>query len=120
MNKKRKRRTTIKFREKHPRENGKFYRVSDANGGHPGRPYYCDPKNDVYFVQKFSTKGRKDRKKLRHNIDPKEDGAQWLIKKPVAIGYDLMTYESKYEKYRVHEDDLPTLKKYQKMNIKKK
>ena len=117
---KRKRPTSIKFREKHPREIGKFYRINDTQGGHPVRVYYSDPTNDIYYVQRFTRKKRRDRKLLLHNVNPLSDEKQWLVKKPEAVGFDEMVYESKYEKYRIHQDDEKTIKKYQKFNLKKK
>lgn len=115
-----KRHSTFKFRLNHPREIGKFYKVDDSNGGHPGRIYHAEPSEDIYFVQRFSTRGRKDRVRLTHNIDPESDKEQWLIKRPSAIGFDDMTYKDEYSKYRVHPSDNKTLIKYQKYNLKKK
>ena len=120
---KRNRRTSKKFRENHPREVGKFYRVSDSKGGHPARVYKSNPGEDTYLIQRFSTKPRKDRKILKHSIDPDETDKKkksWLVKKPAAIGFDDMTYEEKYKKYRVHEEDMETIKKYQSEKIKKR
>lgn len=113
------RRTTKKFREKHPREVGKFYRISDKNGGHPARIYDSNVNNDTYLIQRFSTKPREDRKKLKHSIDPNEkNNTSWLVKRPDAVGYDDMTYEERYKDYRVHKEDMKTIKRYQKENKK--
>lgn len=116
----RKRPTSKKFRERHPRETGKFYRRGDNKGGHPARVYHSDAPNDTYFVQRFSRHGRKDRKKLKHNIDPNSKDEQWLVKRPEAIGYDDMVYDTKYSNYRVHPEDEETVKRYQKYGLKKK
>ena len=51
---KRKRKSSKNFKLKHPREVGKFYRISDSKNGHPGRVFYSDPGEDVYFVIKFT------------------------------------------------------------------
>lgn len=117
----RKRPTSKKFREKHPREVGKFYHKNDKKGGHPALVYESHPEKDIYLIQKFSTKPRKDRQHLIHNIDPEEDKKpkgkrkeQYLVKRPEAVSYDGITYSKKYKNYRVHEDDIPTVKKYQK------
>ena len=123
MGKKRSR-SSRKFRENHPREKNHFYRISDTNGGHPSRVYVSNPDNDSYYVQKFTSKKRRGRVKLLHNIDPSKDVGnteeeQWLIKQPIEVNYDDLYYESRYESFRVHEDDMPTLKKYQ-INVKKK
>ena len=115
-----KRRTTKNFRKKHPIEMNRFYRISDSNGGHPVFVYFCDADKDLYYVQRFSTKPRKDRKKLLHSIDPNSNNEEWLIKKPIAVGYDDLFYNPKYENYRIHPDDMATIKNYQKYNINKK
>lgn len=116
----RKRPTSQKFRERHPREVGKFYHHDDKNGGHPSRVYKSDAKNDTYLIQKFSTKCRKGRERLTHNIDPENvRDEQWITRKPEAVGFDDLKYLGKYKNYRVHPDDLKTVKKYQKFNIKR-
>lgn len=117
---KKKRRTTLRFRLIHPREVGKFYRISDSNGGHPARVYLANPNENTYFIQRFSRKERKDRKILTHNIDPESKEEQYVVKKPEAVGYDELEYEAKYEIYRVHPDDEETVEKYQKFSLKKK
>ena len=60
------------------------------------------------------------RKKLLHSIDPNSNNEGWLIKKPIAVGYDDLFFNPKYEKYRIHPDDIATIKRYQKYNINKK
>ena len=112
---KRKRPSSKKFRERYPRVVGKFYRIKDTNGGHPAMVYYCYAKNNTYFVQRFTQSKRKDRVKLLHNIDPESIKEQWLVKKPIAVKYDDIIYDSKYENYRIHKDDLEIVRKYQKM-----
>ena len=92
---KRKRRNTKQFKLKHPREVGKFYRISDNNGGHPVLIYYADPEKDIYYVQRFSTKKRRGRIKLKNNIDPNSNKDQWLIIKPVVVHYDDLFYHIK-------------------------
>ena len=114
---KRKKKTTKKFRLKHPREVGKFYKIHDSKGGHPVRVYFAIPELYIYYVQRFSTKPRKDRIKLKHNIDPYNNNEQWLIKKPEKVRYDDIVYEVKYIGFRIHPEDEKTVKKYQ--NIKK-
>ena len=117
---KRKRPSSKKFKENHPREVGKFYRRGDTKGGHPARVYHSDIIHDTYFIQRFSRHYRKDRKKLIHNIDPNSKEEQWLVKRPEAVGYDDIVYDIKYITYRIHPDDEKTLKRYQKYNLKKK
>ena len=118
---KRKRPSSKKFREKYPREVGKFYHNEDKNGGHPVMVYEKRIKEDTYSIQKFSSKRRKGREKLLHNIDPNNDKKEtWLIRKPKAVGYDDIKYLDKYKDYRVHPDDIETVKKYQKSGLKKK
>ena len=119
---KRKRPTSNKFRERHPREVGKFYHKNDSKRGHPVLVYECHPDEDVYYIQRFSTKPRKGRVLLTHNIDPEEDikpetekKAQYLIKRVETVGYDGITYFEKYKNFRVHPDDMPIVKKYQKI-----
>ena len=117
---KRKRPSSKIFREKHPREVGKFYHKEDTSGGHPVLIYEENVKEDTYSIQRFSTKPKKGRVKLKHNIDPKNDkNDQWLVKKPEATGYDVK-YLEKYKDFRVHPDDIDTVKKYQKSGLKKK
>lgn len=117
----RKRPTSKNFREKHPREVGKFYHRNDRKGGHPALVYESHPENDLYHIQLFSTKHRKGREKLKHNIDPEEDKKpknekkdQYLIKRPETVDYDGITYFEKYKNYRVHPEDSSIVKKYQK------
>lgn len=117
----RKRPTSKKFRERHPRVVGKFYHRNDKKGGHPALVYKSYPEKDVYLIQKFSTKPRKDRELLKHNIDPEEDKKpkgvkrnQYLVKRPETVNYDGLTYYEKYRNYRVHPEDMKTVKKYQK------
>ena len=117
----RKRPTSKKFREKYPRERGKFYHKNDSKGGHPVLVYECHPEIDTYCIQRFSTKPRRGRLLLAHNIDPEEDKkpkeekrSQYLIKRTETVGYDDITYYEKYKNYRIHEDDMSIVKKYQK------
>ena len=116
---KRKRPSSNKFKKRHPREIGKFYKARDKSGGHPALVYYCDIENDLYLIQRFSTKPRKDRKKLKHSINPEGDNEEWLIKKPSAVGYDDLFFEQAYINYRVHHEDEEIVQKYQKYNLKK-
>ena len=117
---KRKRKTTTKFRLRHPREVGKFYRICDSSGGHPAMVYYSDVINDIYYVQRFSTKPRKDRIKLKHSINLSGNNDEWLVKKPELVGYDNLQYYQEYENYRIHEDDTSTVTRYQKFDLKMK
>ena len=110
---KRKRKSSKNFKEKHPREIGKFYHAYDKSGGHPSRIYDADPDKDKYFIQRFSTKKRKGRIKLKHSINPKSDNDEWLIKRPEIIGFDDMTFKDKYKDYRIHPDDEKTVEQYQ-------
>ena len=99
---------------------GSFYHNEDKNGGHPVMVYEKRIKEDTYSIQKFSSKRRKGREKLLHNIDPNNDKKEtWLIRKPKAVGYDDIKYLDKYKDYRVHPDDIETVKKYQKKWSKK-
>ena len=115
----RKRKSTAKFKSNHPREIGKFYHVDDSNGGHPCMVYYCDPDNNLYYIQRFTQKYRDDRVQLTHNIDPHSNEKQWVNKTPEAVGYDNMKYLDKYKEYRIHEDDIETVKSLQKYDLKK-
>ena len=115
-----KKKTSLKFKEKHPREVGKFYFIYDSSGGHPALVYYADPINDIYYIQRFSTKYRKGRVLLKHNIDPASDKKQWLVKHPEVVDYDGILFVKKYENFRVHPDDLELVKKYQKYNLDNK
>lgn len=119
MSKKR-RKSTLKFKQKHPREIGKFYRISDSSGGHPAMVYVIKLDEDTYFVQRFSQNNRKDRIELKHSIDPNSDEKEWLIKRPEAVEYDDLEYCDKYYRFRIHPDDVATVIKYQKHNLKKR
>ena len=103
---KRKRKTTIKFREKHPREIDKFYRISDSNNGHPGQVFFCDVENDLYLLVKFTQTDNKDRVKLAHNIDPNSKKDQYAHIRPFKLRYDDMEYTEKYISFRIHPDDV--------------
>ena len=105
-----KKKSTKKFKTKHPREIGKFYSINDNKGGHPGKVFYANPDEDVYFIVKFSTKARKDRQPLLHSIDPENEHPQFVIKRPVRSGYDGMEYKEKYSSFRVHPEDVETVK----------
>ena len=117
---KRKRPSTAKFKSNHPRKIGKFYHIFDTMGGHPVLVYYANPDEDTYYIQRFTQADRKGRILLKHNIDPNSKEKQWLVTKPVAVGYDDMTYLSKYDNYRIQDDDIATVKKYQLFDLKKK
>ena len=112
-----KKKTTINFKLKHPRELGKFYSAYDSSGGHPVMVYFVNPIEDVYYIQRFSTKPRKDRILLLHSIDPTSNKSQWLVKRPEAVRYDDIVYTDKYKDFRVHKDDEANVKKYQKFNL---
>ena len=117
---KRKRPSSKKFKANHPRIVGKFYRASDSKGGHPVLVYYSDEVLNIYYVQRFSTKQRKGRKKLLHSIDPEMEDEQWLVSEPIIMNYDDMAYDSKFENYRIHPDDEAIVKKYQKHDLQNK
>lgn len=117
---KRKRKSSKKFRQRYPRQINKFYHAFDKNGGHPSLVYFADSKNDIYYVQRFSTKKRKGREKLSHSINPQSNNDEWLIRKPSVIGFDDMVYKKEYEIYRIHEDDIEIVQKYRRYNLKKK
>ena len=119
MSKKRKRKSTNKFKQSHPREIGKFYRISDSSGGHPAMVYVVKLDEDTYFIQRFSQNERKDRIKLKHSIDPNSNKKEWLIKRPEAVEYDDLEYYQKYQNYRIHPDDVNIVIKYQKYDLKK-
>ena len=67
---KKKRKSSCNFKVRHPREIGKFYHAYDRKGGHPSLVYFSNPDKDTYFIQRFSTKKRKGREKLKHSINP--------------------------------------------------
>ena len=115
----RKKKSSQNFRKRHPRLVGKFYIISDANGGHPARVYYADPENDTYYIQRFTTNGRDDRKQLLHSIDFDDAHEQWLVKTPIAVGFDDIKYKEEYKDFEVHKDDIETIKRYQKFDLKK-
>ena len=117
---KRNRPSSKSFKIRHPREVGKFYKISDSSGGHPVRVYYCDIENDIYFVQRFSSKPRKDRIKLSHGLNPNVESEEYLVKKPVAVGYDNIKYCADYVNFCVNSKDEQILQKYQKFDLKKK
>lgn len=52
--------------------------------------------------------------KLRHNIDPLEDGKRdtWVKKIPEVVHSTSLREPDR--KYRIHEDDIKTIKKYKK------
>ena len=111
------RKTTLNFRKKHPRLVGCFYSCYDSCGGHPVLVYFADSGNDIYYIQRFSTKPRKDRVQLKCSINPDSNNEQWLIKKPEMVGYDDIYFTEKYKNFRVHPSDNEIVKKYQKYNL---
>lgn len=115
-----KRKTTKNFRTKHPREIGKFYNINDNKGGHPGKVFYANPEEDVYFIVKFSTKPRKDRIPLLHSIDPNKEHDQFVVKHPIESDYDGMEYKEKYSSFRVHPDDIATVKAIEEKYLREK
>ena len=116
---KRRRKSSKKFVKNHPRKVGKFYHARDSSGGHPARVYYSNPKDDEYYIQRFSTHDRKEREKLKHSIDPNSNNDQWLIRRPEAVGFDDMIHKYEYDNFRVHPDDEEIVIKYQKYDLKK-
>lgn len=117
---KKKHKTSRVFRLRHPREIGKFYNVNDNKGGHPGRVFYSNPDEDIYYIVKFSTKPRKDRIKLKHSIDPDRNNDQYVIKKATSKKYDDLIYKEKYITFRVHDEDLATIKMIESKYLKEK
>lgn len=50
---------------------------------------------------------------LKHNIDPKEDAKATYVKRIPDVT-DQKEFRTPDKKYRIHEDDVPTIRKYKK------
>lgn len=99
------RRFTKKFKQMHPREINKFYRVADTNGGHPAQVFFIDSNNEIYFVVRFTQSSGKGRKKMRHNIDPLSNEKQFVMNIPRMVKYEDLFYKEEYLRFRIHDDD---------------
>ena len=115
-----KKKSSTNFRLRHPREVGKFYSINDNKGGHPGKVFYADPTEDIYYIVKFSTKPRRDRVPLLHSIDPNKDHDQFVVKHPIEGGFDDMEYKEEYSSFRVHPEDIETVKQIEEKYLREK
>ena len=84
--------------------------------GHPVLVYAEANDNYKYLTFTHSPeKGKEnDYEKLKHNIDPKKDGLEpTYVKKKSGFGHS-KNFDPPQEKYRIHNDDKTTVKKYKK------
>ena len=111
MRKNKRIRFTDNFKKTHPRNEGEFLYHPDKSGGHPVLVLKSNPINDKYYVASFSSKKRRDRIRLKHNIDPNISIDQYVNKKPSVYSYKQILFNKKYSNYRIHHDDKKTINK---------
>ncbi len=82
--------------------------------GHPVYVYGTSGRFSKYLVFTHTPENEQDYEKLKHNIDPAEDGKRdtYVKKKPEVNHSDALRDPDK--KYRIHDDDKDTIKKYKK------
>ena len=83
--------------------------------GHPVYIYGKRGRNYKYltFTHKPETGKEADYERLNHNINPKEFGKDTYVKKKYGISVS-SSFDPPDHKYRIHEDDLPIIKRYKK------
>lgn len=83
--------------------------------GHPVYVYGRRGRNAKYLVFTHTPeKGKEqDYEQLKHNIDPNDSDCKTFIKKKYEIN-DVRNLREPDKKYRIHDDDKATIKKYKK------
>ncbi len=85
--------------------------------GHPVYVYKTSGKNSAYLIFIHSPEKGAEQyyERLKHNIDPEEDGKRfsYVKTKPEISRSDSLRDPDR--KYRIHKDDLPIIRKYKKM-----
>lgn len=114
----RKKRTTTYIRRfVKPLIKGKFYKVSDRNGGHYSKLYKKNTKKNKYWIVRFTDSSGRHRKLLFHQIDPvleKIGAKSFVITQPQIVKYESFKHPYPYDNLRVHKDDRKTIKTIQK------
>lgn len=113
MSKRRKRKSTYLRRYRKPLIRGKFYRVSDSNGGHPSKLFRKNTKKNKYWIIRFTSSQGRHRTKLKHQIDPQKAGESFVMNKPTIEKYENFTSAYPLSNLRVHKDDLKIVRKIQ-------
>lgn len=95
-----------------------FFKRKKSTKQHVGHPVYVYGTSGRYY--KFLTfthtpeKGKEtDYILLKHNIDPAEANKGSYLKKQYSI-LSNTSFRDSDKKYRIHEEDLPTIRKYKK------
>ncbi len=83
--------------------------------GHPVYVYGKRGRTYKYltFTHKPEEGKEQDYEKLKHNIDPHEKSEPTYVKKKYQINRD-DAFRAPDKKYRIHDDDRETIKKYKK------
>ena len=102
MSKKHKRKSTYLRRFKKPLIRGKFYKVSDSNGGHYSRIYRKNTKKNRYWIVRFTSSPGRHRTKLRHQINPKKEGESYVINNPSVEKYENLYKKEKSSRTFYH------------------
>ena len=87
-------------------------RKSTKTVGHPVWVYRRRGRVYKYLTFTHTPTNETDFEKLLYNIDP-DDSEDCYVKKQFSIT-DMDAFETPKKKYRIHEKDKPTIKKYQK------
>ena len=116
MNKRRKRKSTYLRRFRKPLIRGKFYKISDSNGGHYSRLYRKNTKKNKYWIIRFTESEGRHRKELLHQIDPflENRAKSFVITQPEIVKYEHFKHPYPYEQLRVHKEDRKTVKRIEK------
>lgn len=102
-----------KIYSKHLRK-GTFHLHNDKNGGHPALILEKNDKKNIYKLAKFTHKARKNRFKLKHNIDPNSNKDTYVHSEPIySVRKNISSKE--LDRYRIHKDDKPLINRIKKM-----
>ena len=83
--------------------------------GHPVYVYGKRGRNYKYltFTHKPEEGKENDYEKLKHNIDPNEKDRDTYVKKKYDVSVS-RKFDPPDKKYRIHGEDVPTIKRYKK------
>lgn len=94
---------------KHLRK-GTFHLHNDRNGGHPALIYSANHKKNEYKAVQFTHKVGVNRTRLKHNINPDENGSTFVVNQPI-VDSSKRFGSKELDRYRVHKDDKPLINK---------
>ena len=91
-----------------------WHKATKSTKGHPAYVYQRSKYKNKYLVFTHSpTTNGEENVKLKYNIDPEEKDRNTYVRKKSFVD-DRINFEKVNKKYRIHSDDLNTIKKYKK------